>query len=310
LSERILGPAEAELEWRFRLAAEPKEAHVKATSRPLSIQMTESISLRASHDPVHRAGLVVLAFHRVVHRPERDHDIGWADFRALLDELDASRLTVSLEADPSTLTDVHIALTFDDATDDHFEVALELDRRHMKGIFFVPPGRLDTPSFLDASQLRSIDGQGHVVGAHGLNHMPLPELSTEDRLREVRDSKRMLEDLLGHPVDLFAPPGGAYVPSLPAELAEHGYVAARSMIWGTYESVDERWHIPCVPVTSFILRRGWATRTMETGRMPAPMRWTWRAKEILPLGLRIFVRGAIHGTKGNLSKRRHPPSDR
>jgi peptidoglycan/xylan/chitin deacetylase (PgdA/CDA1 family) len=253
--------------------------------------------------------VVVLAFHRVVYRPERDHDIGWDDFCSLLDGLDASRLTVSLGADPSTLTDVHTALTFDDATEDHFDVALELNRREMKGIFFVPPARLGSPSFLGAAQLRSIDEQGHVVGAHGLNHVPLPDLSADDLLREVKDSKRTLEDLLGHSVDLFAPPGGVYVPNLPAKLSEHGYVAARSMNWGTYQSVDDRWHIPCVPVTSFILRRGWLTRTIQAGRMPAAMRWTWRAKEILPLGLRIFVRGAIHGPKRTLMKRLHARSD-
>jgi peptidoglycan/xylan/chitin deacetylase (PgdA/CDA1 family) len=255
--------------------------------------MTESISPSSSH-PVQNSGLVVLAFHRVVDRPERDHDIGWDDFRSLLDGLDTSRLTVSLGADPSTVTEVHVALTFDDATTDHFDVSLELDQRQVKGIFFVPPARLGKPSFLDASQLRSIDERGHIVGAHGLNHVPLPDLSADDLLREVKGPKRMLEELLGHSVDLFAPPGGLYVPNLPAELAEHGYVAARSMIWGTYRSVEDRWHIPCVPVTSFILQRGWLTRTVETGRMPTAMRWTWKAKEILPLRLRSFVRGVVH----------------
>ena len=257
-----------------------------------------------STDTVQNSGLVVLAFHRIVDHPERDHDIGWDDFRSLLDVVDASRLTVSLGADPSTFTDVHIALTFDDATEDHLDVSLELDRRKMKGIFFVPPGRLGSPSFLDASQVRSIDERGHVVGGHGLNHVPLDDLSADDLLKEVREPKRMLEDLLGHPIDLFAPPGGIYVPSLPAELAQHGYVAARSMIWGTYRSVEDRWHIPCVPVTSFILQRGWLTRTVETGRMPVAMRLIWKAKEILPLGLRTFVRGIVHRPERASRRRR------
>ena len=248
-------------------------------------------------DPVQGAGLVVLAIHRVVGYPERDHDIGWDDFRTLLDELDSSRLTISFGGDPSAFSDFHLALTFDDATEDHFDVALELERREMKGVFFVPPAKLGSPEFLDTAQVRSMDEQGHVIGAHGLSHVRLPELSVHDRSRELADSKKTLEDLLGHSVDLFAPPGGAYVPDLPAELAEHGYIAARSMIWGTYESLDDRWHIPCIPVTSFTLGRGWVTRTVRTGQMPAAMRWTWKAKELLPLGLRSFVRGAIHGSK-------------
>jgi peptidoglycan/xylan/chitin deacetylase (PgdA/CDA1 family) len=276
--------------------------HRPREQRP-SICMTEAVSplSRAVDSP----GMVVLAIHRVLDRPERDHDIRWDEFRSLLDEVEAARLSVSLGADPSTRTGVDVVLTFDDATEDHFEVAQELDRRRMRGIFFVPPGRLDTRSFLNVSQLRSIHEQGHVVGAHGLNHVSLPDLSSGDRLREVRDSKKVLEDLLGHAVDLFAPPGGAYVPSLPEELAEHGYIAARSMIWGTYRSIDDRWHIPCVPVTSFILRHGWVTRAVETGRMPTAMRWTWKVKESLPLSLRIFVRGALHGTKRTPTKSPH-----
>ena len=260
-------------------------------------------------DPVQGAGLVVLAIHRVVGHPERDHDIGWDDFRSLLDELDPSRLTVSLGADPSTFTDFQLALTFDDATEDHFDVALELERRKMKGVFFVPPAKLGRDSFLSTSHIRAIDEQGHIVGAHGLNHILLRDLSPDDLQRELEDSKRMLEDLLDHPVDLFAPPGGVYGANLAAELAEHGYVAARSMRWGTYRSVDDRWHIPCIPVTSFILRRGWLTRTIRTGRMPAAMRWTWNAKEILPPGLRMFVRGTIHRPKRTSTKRPHPRSD-
>ena len=195
---------------------------------------------------VQTAGLVVLAFHRVVTHPERDHDIGWDDLRSVLDGLDASRLTVSLGADPSTFKDLHLALTFDDATEDHFDVALELERREMKGVFFVPPAKLGRPTFLDTAQLRTMDDQGHVIGAHGLNHIRLPELSANDRSREVADSKTTLEDLLRHSVDLFAPPGGAYVPNLPAELArtwlcrgtlhDLGYVPVRQMIAGRYRA--------------------------------------------------------------------------
>ena len=263
--------------------------------------MTEAVS-PLSPGVARRSGLAVLAFHRVVRRTERDHDIGWRDFCALLDELDPSLITVALGADPSMLKDVQIALTFDDATEDHVDVARELDRRGMKGVFFVPPGRLEQRSFMSTSQLRSVDEQGHVIGAHGLNHVRLPGLSVDEQRREVRDSKVMLEGLLGHPVDLFAAPGGAYVRDLPEQLAELGYVAARSMIWGIYASVEDRWHIPCVPVTSFVLQRGWLSTTVETGRMPAAMAWTWRAKELLPLGFRSFVRGLVHASKPTRSK--------
>jgi peptidoglycan/xylan/chitin deacetylase (PgdA/CDA1 family) len=211
-----------------------------------------------------------------------------------LDGIEASRLTVALGADPASLTHLGVALTFDDATEDHFDVALELVRREMKGVFFVPPARLGRSSYLQASQLRSIVEQGHVIGAHGMTHVTLSELSIDDRAREIGQSKHMLEDLIGHPVDLFAPPGGAYAPGLESELAEQGYLAARSLIWGTYRCVDDRWRIPVVPVTSFVIRRGWPHRTMEAGRLPMVMRWTWRAKEALPRGIRSSVRNVVH----------------
>lgn len=79
------------------------------------------------------------------------------------------------------------------------------------------------------------------------------------------------------------------------------------MIWGTYGSIDDRWRIPCVPVTSFVLRHSWVTRSVETGRMPTAMPWTWTAIE-LPLALRIFVRGAVHGPKRTPTKSSHSRS--
>jgi N-acetylglucosaminyldiphosphoundecaprenol N-acetyl-beta-D-mannosaminyltransferase len=325
------------LEWLFRLATEPKRLWkryllqnprfallfgaqlVRTIGRPQAERQdsrSESPSTRISGRRIvqsphraERAWLVVLAFHRVVDRPTRDHDISWDDFHSLLDGLDASRVTVSLGADPLTFTGDHVVLTFDDATEDHHDVSLELDRRQMKGIFFVPPARLDKPSFLNSSQLRSMAARGHVVGAHGLDHVPLAGMPTDALVREVRDSKEALEDLLGQAVDLFAPPGGVYSGDLPAQLAQHGYVAARSMVWGTYRSVNERWRIPCVPVTSFILRRGWLATTLETGRIPAAMKWFWRTKQVLPPRLRFLVRGAVHGRLRTLSKTAHRRPD-
>jgi peptidoglycan/xylan/chitin deacetylase (PgdA/CDA1 family) len=239
-------------------------------------------------------GLVVLAFHRVVREPERDHDVAWDDFCSVLDGIRTDRLETSLASDPAMLRGVRVALTFDDATSDHADVAVELSRRGMSGIFFVPGARVGSASYLDASQLRSIGDQGHVIGAHGWSHSSLRDMPAERMRGEIRESKAALEDVLGHGIELFAPPGGIYARGLEAVLREEGFVAARSMVWGVHRSGQDRWRIPTIPVTSFILRRGWLDRTLEAGRMPASMAWTWRAKELLPERLRIGIRRAVH----------------
>jgi polysaccharide deacetylase len=250
----------------------------------------------ALHTAEHRRGLCVLAFHRVVERCEKDHDITWRSFRTLLDGIAADGVPSEARlAGEDGLRRRAVALTFDDGTADHLQVGEELARRGMPGVFFVPAGKVDRPHHLTMPHLRELSEFGHRVGSHGFSHLPLgDEMPPQVLTRELRDSKTLLEDAIGNTVEYFAPPGGFERAAARHELRAHGYTAARSMRWGIYASVQDRWSIPCVPVTEFTLARGWVMHALRLREVPLVMRSGWALKRLMPAAMRLSVRKRLH----------------
>ncbi len=80
------------------------------------------------------------------------------------------------------------------------------------------------------------------VGAHTVNHPLLSERSLDDQAHEIADSKIYLEKLLGHSINTFAYPFGAYRPETVPLLNESGFLCActtaEETVWqgnNTYE---------------------------------------------------------------------------
>lgn len=76
---------------------------------------------------------------------------------------------------------------------------------------------------LDVVALRELAAAGVEIGSHTLTHARLTELSGADLRAEVRDSKHVLEDLLGRPVHGFSYPYGAWDARIRDEVIEAGY---------------------------------------------------------------------------------------
>jgi hypothetical protein len=107
------------------------------------------------------------------------------------------------------------------------------------------------------------------------------------------DSKAFLEDVLDAAVPYFAPPGGIGCRWVRHDVERQGYLASRSMVWGIYRSLDQRWTIPCVPVTEFTLARGWVTRVLSAHALPFEMRSAWVVKSMAS-GLAPALRRVFH----------------
>ncbi len=238
----------------------------------------------------------MLTFHRVVEQCERDHDITWASFHGLIDAIALSGTPLETKLSRNPLAEeATVALTFDDGTDDHARVAEELARRGMRGIFFIPAGKLGARGRLSTRQLRGLHALGHIVGSHGFNEVLLDEtLSSWEIAYELRDSKQQLEDVVGAGVEYFAPPGGWMRPLAAGVFLRYGYEASRSMAWDIYRSVDDRWAIPSIPVTEFTLAHGWVEGAVRTHTLPFTMRCLWILKDLLPEAVRFPMRKMLH----------------
>lgn len=89
--------------------------------------------------------------------------------------------------------------------------------------FFVITDRIGEPGFLNPEQIRDLRRMGHVVGSHTCSHPELMSRMTDAELiREWRDSKRRLEDILGEKVEAGAVPAGDYTRRVGAAAAAAG----------------------------------------------------------------------------------------
>ena len=61
---------------------------------------------------------------------------------------------------------------------------------------------------MNSSQVRAMSSAGMQIGAHTVSHPILARVDDDVAMREMMGSKGQLEDILGHPVSLFAYPNG------------------------------------------------------------------------------------------------------
>jgi len=132
-----------------------------------------------------------------------------------------------------------VYFTFDDAFANLLDNALPTLRQHgvPACIFAVADNLGDRPRWriapdhpdageriMSGDELRRVVESGLVtVGSHTCTHPDLARLAPADVLRELRDSRRALADLVGQPVDDLALPHGSYTAPVLDAAFEAGY---------------------------------------------------------------------------------------
>lgn len=101
---------------------------------------------------------------------------------------------------------------------------------------------------MTSGQVRGLRAAGMQIGAHTVSHPILARLSADEARREITDSKRHLEALLGEPVRLFAYPNGKpgedYVQQNVDIVREAGFQAAFSTAWGVSGGRSDPMQLP------------------------------------------------------------------
>lgn len=116
-------------------------------------------------------------------------------------------------------------LTFDDGGAGALrETAPLLESCGWTGHFFIVSGRIGTAGFLDAEGIRELHRRGHLVGSHSCTHpLRFSGLSMRDMVREWKESRALLEDILQAEVTMASVPGGHYRRPAAEAAAEAGY---------------------------------------------------------------------------------------
>jgi peptidoglycan/xylan/chitin deacetylase (PgdA/CDA1 family) len=154
---------------------------------------------------------------------------------------------VSLPVISKIVKKKRIILTFDDGYSDIFVNALDIFKRLSgRAIIFLVAGKIGGVNDWDSScelagksllsweQIDELAKSGVELGSHSMTHPDLTKLKSKELEREIRESKRILEERLGNPIDGFSYPFGLFNNQVISALKDAGYkwaVTTSDSIW-------------------------------------------------------------------------------
>ncbi len=82
-------------------------------------------------------------------------------------------------------------------------------------------------------EIRELRASGFSIGSHSISHEPLTDLGREEAIPEIVNSRTELAARLGHPINGFCYPRGAFSDYLAEAVKEAGYAYAVSTAYGS-----------------------------------------------------------------------------
>jgi|YNPNPStandDraft_1061719.scaffolds.fasta_scaffold15481_3 peptidoglycan/xylan/chitin deacetylase (PgdA/CDA1 family) len=119
-----------------------------------------------------------------------------------------------------------VTTSWDDGSVLDLKLAKLLDKYSLKATFYVPKHYLSQP--LSERDILNI-AERQEIGAHGINHNDLTQLTMSEAFKEIRESKEFLESILKQEVNLFAYPLGLYNQVVKQGVQQAGFIGARTI---------------------------------------------------------------------------------
>jgi peptidoglycan/xylan/chitin deacetylase (PgdA/CDA1 family) len=158
----------------------------------------------------------------------------------------------------------YVVITFDDGYRDFLTTACpimaEFDHT---ATLFVPTGLIqdERAHFLQRecltwSEIRELHAKGIEIGSHSVTHRELKFLGASELEAEVADSKRTIEERIGHSITSFSYPYAfpesevVFSQTLRSLLEKHGYQNGVTTILGSSSRDSDRFLLPRLPANS------------------------------------------------------------
>lgn len=125
-----------------------------------------------------------------------------------------------------TLPSKPIILTFDDGYIDFYINAYPiLSKYGLHATVFIPTNLMNQGYYLNWSQIREMSSSGLITfGSHGINHYHLTSVSPQTAETEIVQSKKIIQDNLGVPINFISYPLGAVNETIISLVKKAGYI--------------------------------------------------------------------------------------
>ena len=119
-----------------------------------------------------------------------------------------------------------VTTSWDDGNKLDLKLGELLDKYQMKGTFYPSPG--SKKFSLEENELKQL-AQFQEIGAHTISHPQLTRISFQEAVREIKDSKEYLENLLGKEIKMFCYPYGEFNEEVKGLVGAAGFLGARTV---------------------------------------------------------------------------------
>ncbi|MBQ7453446.1 MAG: polysaccharide deacetylase family protein [Selenomonadaceae bacterium] len=143
-----------------------------------------------------------------------------------------------------------VLITFDDGYLDNYTNAFPILKKYglHATIFIIPAFTSVYPGYMTWEQLKEMEASGITIESHTLTHPKLEELPDDEIRAELLNSKNLLEENLGHPIEFLAYPTGTYNLHIAGIAEDLGYKGAFTIKYGVVDKGSNFFALERVPI--------------------------------------------------------------
>jgi len=143
-----------------------------------------------------------------------------------------------------------VLITFDDGYIDNYTNAYPILKKYgLRATIFIIPSFISAyPGYMTWEQLKEMDANGITLESHTLTHPKLEELPDDEIRAELLNSKNLLEEQLGHPIEFLAYPTGTYNLHIAGIAKDAGYKGAFTIKYGVVDGGSNFFALERVPI--------------------------------------------------------------